>query len=298
MPTVSVIIPTCNRPVLAVKAVKSALSQTYRNLEVIVVDDGLKERAEEAIALLNDPRIKYFKHEQNQGGAAARNTGIKMAQGDFIAFLDDDDEWLPEKLETQMKEFINTPPDVGFCFCAVVCIYSDTKRENSQIPEGINNYFERALKSFNSFLTVTLIIKKNVFKAVGCFDENFPSHQEPDLMIRVTKQFKGLGVNQPLVLVNMRRDHRQIGSDINKRIAGRRMILEKYSGEFSRWPKILAFHYFQLGIFYRDNHEFNNARHYFFLAWQKNLAKLRFLGHYMSMLANGRIYKINPFIND
>src|SRR3989338_8677774 len=103
MVKVSVIIPTHNRPELLKRAVKSVLNQTYKDLEVIVVDDGLEKRADETVNSFNDSRLKYIQHPEEKGGSAARNTGIKNSSGEFIAFLDDDDEWLPEKLEIQIN---------------------------------------------------------------------------------------------------------------------------------------------------------------------------------------------------
>ena len=106
-PTVSIIIPTYNRAHLIGRAIQSVLNQTYQNFEIIVVDDGSTDNTEEMIKEFqkHDKRIKYIRHEKNRGGAAARNTGIKVARGEYIAFQDSDDEWLPEKLEKQMDVF-------------------------------------------------------------------------------------------------------------------------------------------------------------------------------------------------
>ncbi|PJA63262.1 MAG: glycosyl transferase, partial [Candidatus Portnoybacteria bacterium CG_4_9_14_3_um_filter_44_9] len=152
---VSVIIPTCNRPDLLPRAIKSVLSQIYQDFEIIVVDDGDKRSAENVVRQFKDNRIKYIKHVERKGGAAARNTGIKAAQGEFIAFLDDDDEWLPKKLEIQMRQFENTPNDVGFCFSAIININADGEKA-SGVPDGIGNYLELSLRRFKGFMTSTL----------------------------------------------------------------------------------------------------------------------------------------------
>jgi len=201
-PRVSVVIPTHNRSQLLKKALKSVLGQTYQNFEIIVVDDGMKERAGDSVGFFNDSRIRYIAHGSEKGGSAARNTGVVNSEGAFIAFLDDDDEWLPEKLKVQMDQFENTPNNVGFCFSAVVNIF-DKKEIITTVPGGIKNYHELALESFKKFLTVTLIVKRRVFVKIGFFDEDLPSHQEAELMIRITKMFDGVGINQPLVRVNM-----------------------------------------------------------------------------------------------
>jgi len=97
-PTVSVIIPTYNRAHLLDRAIRSVLDQTYQDFELIVVDDGSSDPTAEVIATFADPRIYYLRHEKNRGAAAARNTGIEASQGDYVAFLDSDCEWLPKKL--------------------------------------------------------------------------------------------------------------------------------------------------------------------------------------------------------
>lgn len=279
MPTVSVIIPTCNRPELVKKAIRSVLNQTYQDFEIIVVDDGIKKRAEEAVKSFTDQRIRYIKHNQNRGGAAARNTGIRAAQGEFIAFLDDDDQWLPEKLEIQMEEFINTPAEVGFCFTAVTQ-KRDEGDSSSQVPSGVVDYYEQALRTFKGILTSSLIIKKQAFDKVGLFDENFPSHQEAELMIRLSREYKGLGINKPLVVMIVFSKHQSVGKNLDNRIAGREQILEKHFAKFRKRPQILAKHYFQLALFYRDNGQYKNARRVFRQAWRTKFS-FRYFLHYL-----------------
>lgn len=290
MPKVSVVISTHNRPELLKRAIKSVLNQSFQDFEIIVVDDGLEKRADKVITFFNDKRIKYIQHSKEKGGSAARNAGIKNSKGEYIAFLDDDDEWLPKKLEIQMKKFERTSEDVGFCFSAVKNIYDD-REEVTNVLGGIDNYYELTLRRFKGFLTSTLIIKKNTFDKVGIFDEKFPSHQEVDLMIRVSKQYKGLGINRALVKMNMAKEHDQIGKNLKRRIMGREMILKKYYSEFKKRPKILAKHYFQIGLWHRDGQDLTRARHMFKKAWQTSF-KIRHFLHYSSLFFNGKLYKL------
>ena len=278
-PKVSIIIPTCNRPNLIKRAINSVLKQTFQDFEIIIVDDGFKERAEKVVKNIKDERIKYIQHEVNKGGGAARNTGIKATQGEYIAFLDDDDEWVLEKLGLQMSALENTTDDVGFCFTAVENIY-DERTERSHIPEGKDNYHNLALSSFKKFLTVTLVIKKNVFDEIGFFDENLPSHQEAELMIRVTKKFLGVGINQPLVRVNMKSEHSQVGKNYARKINGAELLIKKHFDKYKDKSEKLAKHYFQLGIYCRDNKEIKKARRYFLKAWKLNYKEIRYLFHF------------------
>ena len=205
MPNVSVIIPTHNRPELLKRAIASVQAQTYRDFELIVIED-----------------------RESKGGGWARNQGIKKTHGKFIAFLDDDDEWLPEKLEVQMRAFEQTPEDVGFCFSAVINVYED-REQRTQVLDGLDWYADRAIdiKYFSDFLTVTLVVKRAVFDMVGVFDEALPSHQELDFIIRTSKRYRGLGLNVPLVRVNMKNNTPRIGTNLDRRIAGRLRVIEK-----------------------------------------------------------------------
>lgn len=101
-PFVSIVIPTYNRARFLGRLVRSVLNQTYKNFEVIVADDASTDDTAEIIKTFKDDRIRYIRHESNAGAAAARNTGIKASRGEYVAFQDSDDEWLPEKLEKQM----------------------------------------------------------------------------------------------------------------------------------------------------------------------------------------------------
>ncbi len=101
-PLVSVIVPTYNRADLISYTLDSAIKQSYKNLEIIVIDDGSVDNTEEVVKAIGDPRICYICHPSNRGGSAARNTGIEVARGEYIAFLDSDDLWAPEKIELQL----------------------------------------------------------------------------------------------------------------------------------------------------------------------------------------------------
>ena len=110
-PLVSVVIPTYNRADLIIRAIDSVRSQSYSNLEIIVVDDCSPDNTPEVVKRIEDNRLTYYRHDTNQGGSAARNTGIKKAQGQYIAFLDSDDVWLTQKLELQLKAIASAAND-------------------------------------------------------------------------------------------------------------------------------------------------------------------------------------------
>lgn len=279
MPKVSVIIPTYNRPELVKKAVASVLRQTYQDFEIIIVDDGMKERAKKSIEEIHDPRILYIQNEKSLGGGGARNVGIKAARGEYVAFLDDDDEWLPEKLETQMNAFEKSSSDVGFCFSAVLNVFDD-KEENTSVEEGIKDYSEISFVRFKGFMTSSLVIRRKIFNEVGGFDPELPSHQEPELILRIAQKYKGLGINAPLVRMNAKSTHEHISSSLERRITGREMVLEKHKEEYARRPKILAKHYFWLGLWYRETKQYAKARECFKNSLRAQFTTRAFL-HYL-----------------
>ncbi len=289
-PKVSVVIVTYNRPQFISRAIQSALNQTYQDFEIIVVDNGMEQPAENIVKSFNDKRIRYIQNNKNTGCSGGKNIGIKNARGEFIAFLDDDDIWLPEKLEIQMKKFKNAPKDAGFCFAAVIDIL-DNQEKAGGAPNAMANYYERALKKFNGFLACTLVIKRSVFNQVGVFDEKLPSHTDIDLVIRIAKKYKGIGINKPLAKMTRLSSHQQMGSSYKRRIRGREMLLAKYHSEFKKRPKALAKHLFKLGTFYRKDGQFLGAKKVFKKTWLTHF-KIRYFLHYLSMFFNGKIYKL------
>jgi len=293
MSRVSVIIPTCGRPALLASAIRSVLGQSFQDFEIIVIDDGQDIKSETVVKELGDERIRYMSNPQKLGGAATRNRGIKEAGSPLIAFLDDDDEWLPEKLETQVTRLADTSPQLGFCFSAVKNIY-DNREEVTQVEEGVRDYHEIALTRFKGFLTSSLLVKKEVFEKVGGFDESFPSHQEAELILRITEHYQGLGINKPLVLMNAQTSHEHIGSSFSRKIAGREKILSKYLEEYKKRPSMLSRQYFYLALMCREGGELEKASLYFKKSWQAKF-NLRSFAHYLNVTlkSKGRKFKRN-----
>ena len=102
-PLVSVIIPVFNRKHLIQRSIYSVLNQTYKNLEVLVIDDASTDKTKEKVLEIKDSRLKYFRNEKNLGPSGSRNKGIKLSSGELIAFQDSDDEWINNKLEKQIN---------------------------------------------------------------------------------------------------------------------------------------------------------------------------------------------------
>src|SRR5262245_40242735 len=199
MPEVSVIIPTHNRACFLRDAITSVLNQTFQEFEIIVVDDASCENTSEVVASFHDKRIRLIRHATNKGGSAARNTGILASTCNFIAFLDDDDEWLPDKLAKQMNIFCSSLAEVGCVYTGCVMVNRDNGRVIDQrIPTKRGNLSKDLLRSNCVGGTSSVLLKKTCLQKVGLFDEMLPRSQDYDLWIRIANEFLFEYVPEPL----------------------------------------------------------------------------------------------------
>lgn len=202
MSKVSVIIPTFNSAHLVGQAIKSVLEQTYSDFELIVVDDGSKDKTGEVLASFGD-RIRVITQE-NKGVAVARNVGIENATGEYIAFLDADDVWLPSKLDLQVK-LLQQNPEVSI-------IYGDAYMadENGQIFNSIiARHRGRILATLLQKNVVgnpsLVILRKACFSEVGLFDPQFKTLEDWDMWLRLATRFQFGFVPQPLIVIREQR---------------------------------------------------------------------------------------------
>ncbi|MCF2583442.1 glycosyltransferase family 2 protein, partial [Bacteroides caecigallinarum] len=190
---VSVIIPTYSRPTNLKRAIDSVLNQTYDNIELIVVDDnGLgtenQIKTEKVIhEYLSLKNFHYLKHETNKNGAAARNTGIKNSDGVYIAFLDDDDEFTPNKIAIQVKALEQLDNTWGGCYCNMLF---KGRREKITNNKKSGNLLEEMLLETARFNSSTLLFRKEVCIDLKGFDESYTRHQDWEFMIRFFRKYK------------------------------------------------------------------------------------------------------------
>lgn len=200
-PFISIVIPTYNRARFLGRSVRSVLNQTYKNFEVIVADDASTDDTAEIIKTFKDDRIRYIRHESNAGAAAARNTGIKVSRGEYVAFQDSDDEWLPEKLEKQMALFEQVSTETGVVYTGFWRVRNNQKTYIP--PDGIKQkegYIHRELLKRNFVSTQTVVVKKECLEKSGLFDERLPRLQDWELFIRLSKLYEFKYVAEPLVI--------------------------------------------------------------------------------------------------
>lgn len=266
---VSVVLPTFNRARLIGRAIQSILSQNYTNFELIIVDDCSRDNTEKVITSFHDERIRYIRHEKNKGAVAARNTGIRAARGEYVAFQDSDDEWLPEKLGKQMKVFESAPLDFGVVYTSYWLIDNGTITYYPplDIVKQTEGNIHDALLVTNFINTPTAVVKRECFEKAGMF-ENLPRLQEWGLWLRISKYYKFKHINE--ALINAYRQSDSISRNMDALIVARKYILNKYFGEISKKPKLLRQHYFDIGTFLCLNGEIAEGRKYFFRAMRTN----------------------------
>lgn len=197
MPKVSVNIPAYNDEKYIAETVQSVINQTYQDWELIIIDDGSKDKTGEIVKSFTDPRIKYF-YQENRGIGAARNSAIEKSSGEYIAFLDHDDLWLPSKLEKQIALFENNP-DLGLVYCDT--IFFNDKGDIYRLYERYKPFrgrvFRELLKHY--FLSCeTVIIRKSVLGDVGGFMPQMMMAEEYDLFMRIAYKYPIDYVPEPL----------------------------------------------------------------------------------------------------
>jgi len=248
MPQVSVIIPTYNRAHLLSRAIKSVLNQTFQDFEIIIVDDASTDNTDRLVASFQNSRMIYIQHERNQGSAAARNTALRQAQGEFIAFLDSDDEWLPDKLEKQMKLFSKASQNVGLVVTGAMDI-----RENIPyqiyLPKFRGNIARRILIENCVGLTSIALVRKECFTKSGLFDESLRGSEDWDLWIRIAQHYE---VDfTPDILLRYCPQPDSMIRDHDAGIKAHKMIFKKYHHLFKTLPRTYrAARYYHAGFFF------------------------------------------------
>lgn len=205
LPLVSVIIPTYNRVHTLPTAIDSVLKQTYENLELIVMDDGSEDGTEQYVRNIADPRIRYQKSETNMGPSAARNSGARLAAGEYLAFQDSDDEWMPDKLEKEMDRMLEEE-ETTMVYCEFG-LYLDGKFLICVPPRDIP-YQEKQGELFSYFLlyplisTQTMVVKKDEFIKEKGFNEELKAYEDFEFTLRYARNHKIGFVGEELVKVN------------------------------------------------------------------------------------------------
>ena len=247
MDVVSCIITTHKRePKIVERALLSILNQTYRNIEVFVVDDSpsdfeYRDSVREMVESYEERNVTYIPHEKCMGACVARNTALESAKGEYIGFLDDDDEWKPKKIEMLLNGFTNE--NIALVYCSRV-LYNDTTGEtrvhNPEVHTGMV-YDELILKNFIGSTSYPLL-KTDCLKEIGGFDPLMQSAQDYDVWLRLARKYEVNYVDEPLIVYYIH-EGEQITKNPIKRINGLERICEKnmdylLKNKYTHWVRI------------------------------------------------------------
>ncbi len=193
---ISLIIPTFNRCATLRRAITSVLQQTVLPNEIIIVDDG---STDDTAHMINKefPQLHYIAQE-NKGVSAARNIGIKQAQGDWLAFLDSDDSWLPEKLARQIW-VLKDSPDIKICHSEEIWIRNGVRVNAMHKHKKTGGWIFKQCLALCVMSPSAIMVHRSVFDNVGLFDESLPACEDYDLWLRICAKYPVLFIEQPLI---------------------------------------------------------------------------------------------------
>jgi glycosyltransferase involved in cell wall biosynthesis len=284
LPLVSVIIPAFNRAATIRAAVESVLRQTWSNIEVIVVDDCSSDGTMDAVRALSDSRVRLMSVPRNLGAGGARNHGVAAASGDWIAFQDSDDEWLPAKLEKQMARLMAPASNDIASYCGLLTVTAIDHRHGERssphyTPDpaiaGVERGLADALLERNFVSTQTLVVSRAAFDAVGGFDATLRAVEDWDLALRLARHGSFAFVDEPLVLQKF--SPNSLSRDNHKLLLAQQQVLAKHADIFARHPDVLARHYYLLAGGCRRHGDLRGARSYLGKAMRLRPLDPRFL---------------------
>lgn len=262
-PLVSAIVTTYKRPVKIVqRALQSITNQVYENIEIILVNDAPdeKELCNELKKMISSisKKIKYIEMEKNSGACAARNEGIKQSSGEFLAFLDDDDEWYPQKISEQVLSFENE--SIGLSYCNF--LINEEGKENLRIhtkdllPSGeiFNKLFEKNYIGSSSFP----MIRKEALIKGGMFNTNMPALQDWEFWLRITQHCNVVYLNEPLGIYYFYSGDR-ISTHPERRIKGFELIYIQYKELLDENARLQASYLAEGITFYINGRDFKTA---------------------------------------
>lgn len=200
-PLISIIIPTYNRAGMLPCAVKSILAQEYDPVEIIIVDDCSTDNTMEVVSTLTDPRIRYILCDSNGGAGAARNIGMKQAKGEWIAFLDSDDEYLLTRLSKQVDVFQSLSPTPGLVFTNYMEIGENkTLHVHAGVPSGFIDASKKFPASVHCTPPSSWMIAKEIVETVGFFDEELRTMEDLDYFLRIVEKYPAYFLNELLLV--------------------------------------------------------------------------------------------------
>jgi glycosyltransferase involved in cell wall biosynthesis len=259
MRLVSVVIPTYERPEYLKGAIETAYGQTYENIEIVVVDDGSTEAYTNEIVTEYPESVTCVRHGENKGLSAARNTGIEAANGEYIAFLDDDDRWHKDKITRQVSA-LNQHKEAGLATCLVVALtpHNEIVHCETDAPSGdcsksmlINNQIGSPSR---------VLVRQQCFDDIGVFDESLPTKQDWDFYLRLCQEWKVALIKDHLCFKTV---HESMSSSSRAVERDKQRILQKHEELINNkdvWTQAQASIHEEIGRSYLGDRQLKQAR--------------------------------------
>ena len=243
-PQVSVVIPAYNRAYIVGRAIRSVVAQTFREWELIVVDDGSVDDTQHIAKAFGEPRIRYLRHARRRGPSAARNTGIHAARGAYVSFLDSDDEWFEGKLASEVALFESAGERVGLVYTGKMLVDEHERLHMVRMPRVEGRVHGELLEWDFIGSCSRVSVRKSVLDSVGGFDETLDLCEDWDLWLRVAKVTQVGCVRETLVKRHLGSD--QVSGSLRAICAGKVRLVERHSRDMS--PRVLGNHLGTLAI--------------------------------------------------
>lgn len=232
-PLVTAVVPTHSRPEGLVRAVESVLAQQYRPLELVVVDDNPEVRAADLLADLDTDslaRVEFLREGGHSGAGAARNTGVAAARGEYVAFLDDDDAWLPEKVDRQVAE-LERDPSAGLCYTGTVELLSDGRR--THVPREVPaDELTAELACRNVVGSMSVVCVRTDLAREHPFDAAMPAWEDLDWFLRLSRVTRFARLPDPLVEYDFTSENR-LSESFDRTDESYRRFVEKHAPTLS-----------------------------------------------------------------
>lgn len=274
-PLISVVLPTKDRVHTVMEAIRSVLAQTYTRLELIVVNDGSTDDTQVALGTMTDDRIRVVFLPESRGASGARNAGIELAQGEWIAFHDSDDLWLADKLRQQLEYAAAHPGCVG----VYTSYWRNDGRRREALPRpgpGVDGDVLARVARGNFISTQTLMVRADVLRRLGGFDPDFSALNDWDLVLRLAQLGPIHWVREPLVEYRLQADSLTVSSDTF--IQDYHRILDKHRALVAPDARRAAWHWAVMGNrLCREGHR-PAGREFLSRAWRLRPLDLRYAG--------------------
>ena len=286
---ISVVLPTHNRLHLLQRSLASVLSQTFESIEVIVVDNACDDGTSEFLKKLGDPRVRLIRLDRKLGAAAARNAALAIVRAELIAFQDDDDIWLPHKLEKQMQALTAAPANTGLCLCGYVRLQGDVAE-----PVFDRSFFDQMdfrhgviLRNFSAVTTPGWLVRKSCLDKVGFFDEALPARNDWELALRLRDVCDFIFVSEPLFLqdqsraTSMRRNPAAYSTAVKR-------IIAVHGHRWADRPRVRASHAEIIGRYETTMGDPATGRHWLLQSLRDHPFQPRLLALYLLSLCGRR----------